>query len=262
MLRIVLTVLLTACSTPQRVGETQSPEGATASAQAAPDILRQAVESEARPEEDRARDTDRRPYEVLTFFEIRPGMKVAELMSGRGYYAEILSRAVGPEGVVYAHNSPYVVERFAGEALDARLGRPGLENVVRLEQELEDPGLARGELDAVLMILFYHDTYWMETDRARMNQAIFDALAPGGLFGVIDHHAEPGSGARDVKSLHRVEAEMVKAEILAAGFALEGESDLLRHPDDDRTKSVFDDDLRGKTDRFVYRFRKPASPDP
>lgn len=162
-----------------------------------------------------------------------------------------------PDGLVYAHNNDYVVQRFAGQALDERLSRPGLENIVRLDRELEEPGLPRGELDAVFMFLFYHDTYWMETDRARMNQAIFDALVPGGVFGIIDHHAEAGSGSRDVKTIHRIDAELLMAEILAAGFVLDAESDLLRHPDDDRTRNVFDEELRGKTDRFILRFRKP-----
>ena len=96
-----------------------------------------------------------------------------------------------------------------------------------------------------------------------MNAAILDALEPGGTFGVIDHHAEAGSGPRDVETLHRGDAEQIKAEILAAGFEWVGETDLLRNPEDDRTKSVFDPGLRGKTDRFVYHFRKPegaASP--
>ena len=221
------------------------------------DPLQRAVEHADRPEEDRARDADRRPREVLAFFGIGPGMRVADLMTGRGYYAEILARAVGIEGRVYAQNNPFVVERFADEPLRERLARPGLESVVRLDEELESPGLPRGELDAALLVLFYHDTVWQEVDRAAMNRAIFESLRPGGVFGVIDHHAEKGSGVRDVQTLHRIDAEVVKEEILAAGFVFDGESDLLRHPEDDRTQNVFDDAIRGKTDRFIYRFRKP-----
>jgi predicted methyltransferase len=224
----------------------------------APDPVLVAVAAPERPAEDRARDADRKPTEVLHFFAIEPGMQVAELMTGRGYYAEILARAVGPTGRVYAHNSPFVLKRFAEAPLAERLARPGLENVSRLDREVDDPGLPAGELDAVLLILFYHDTYWMEADRARMNRAVFESLVPGGVYGVIDHFAEDGSGARDVKTLHRVDAQLVKKEILAAGFELEAESELLRHPEDDRTKNVFDEDIRGKTDRFIYRFRKPG----
>ncbi len=184
-------------------------------------------------------------------------MKVAELMTGRGYYAEILAGAVGPEGTVYVHNSPYVLKRFAEEPISARLRKDVFANAIRLDREVDDPGLPQGELDAVLLILFYHDTYWMEADRAAINRAVFDALVPGGVYGVIDHFAEDGSGARDVKSLHRVDAELVKKEIVEAGFVLDAESDLLRHPEDDRTTNVFDETIRGKTDRFIFRFRKP-----
>ncbi len=230
---------------------------ASCSARATPAHIERAVDSPDRPLEDRRRDADRRPSEVLSFFGIEPGMKVAELMTGRGYYAEILAAAVGPQGTVYVHNSPYVLERFAEEAISARLRKDAFANAIRLDREVDDPGLPRGELDAVLLILFYHDTYWMEADRAAINRAVFEALVPGGVYGVIDHFAEDGSGARDVKSLHRVDAELVKKEIVESGFVLDADSDLLRHPEDDRTTNVFDESIRGKTDRFVFRFRKP-----
>ncbi|MCG8422475.1 MAG: SAM-dependent methyltransferase [Proteobacteria bacterium] len=221
------------------------------------DALRAAVASELRPVEDQVRDAVRKPYEVLQFFGIRPGMTVADMMAGSGYYTEILSRAVGHKGRVYTQNNKFVLERFAEKPLSARLAHPDMANVTRLDRELEDLGLPAGKLDAVLMILFYHDTYWMNVDRVAMNRAIFDSLKPGGIFGVIDHRAQSGSGARDVKTLHRVDAEQVKKELLAVGFELDSESDLLSHPGDDRTSNVFAPDIRGKTDRFIYRFRKP-----
>lgn len=209
-----------------------------------------------RPPEDVARDTDRRPYEVLSFFGIGPGQRVAELLTGRGYYAEILAGVVAETGHVYAQNTPFVLNRFAAAPLAERLSNPALTNVTRVDSELEDPQLPGG-LDAIVMVLFYHDTYWQNVDRARMNAAIFGALRPGGVFGIVDHHAQAGSGDRDVESLHRVDAELVKREIEAVGFVFEAESDLLRHPEDARTTNVFDQAIRGKTDRFVYRFRKP-----
>jgi predicted methyltransferase len=107
------------------------------------------------------------------------------------------------------------------------------------------------------MVLFYHDTYWQGVDRQAMLAGIMQALKPGGIFALIDHSAEPGSKDRDVKTLHRVDEALVREEVLAAGFELVAESDLLRHPEDDRTINVFDAALRGKTDRFVYKFRKP-----
>jgi predicted methyltransferase len=223
--------------------------------------IRAALDHPDRPAEDRARDADRRPAQVLEFFGVSPGMKVAELMTGRGYYAEILARVVGKTGVVYAHNSPFVVARFADQPLAERLARPGLEHVVRLDRELEQPGLP-SNLDIVLIILFYHDTYWQNVDRTAMNRAVYAALAPGGIYGVIDHHAKPGSADRDVKTLHRVDADLVKREILAAGFEFIADSDVLHDPDDARTINVFDQSIRGRTDRFIFKFRKPAHAPP
>jgi predicted methyltransferase len=211
-----------------------------------------------RPAEDRQRDIDRKPEQVLEFFSLRPGMKVADLMAGGGYYTEILSRYLGKEGTVYAQNNAIALRRFAADAMDRRLNGRDLDNVVRVDRELEDPGLPEGELDAVIMGLFYHDAYWMGVDREAMNRAIFKALKPGGTYGVFDHHAEAGSRDRDVESLHRVDAEMVRREIRDAGFEWFGAGDMLRNRDDDRTQNVFDPAIRGKTDRFVFRFRKPV----
>ena len=214
-------------------------------------------EPRPRPEEDLARDADRKPQEVMDFFGIAPGMTVAELMTGRGYYAELLSRRVGPEGKVLAHNTPFVMQRFAEKPLKERTDNPALANVEVLDTELEDPGLA-SNLDAVLMINFYHDLYWQEVDRKRMNERIFEALKPGGVYGVIDHRAAKASKDRDVKTLHRVDERMVRLDIEKAGFVLEQRSDLLTHEEDDRTLSAFDPSIRGKTDRFVHLYRKPA----
>lgn len=210
-----------------------------------------------RPEEDLARDADRKPFEVLEFLELQSGMKVVELMSGGGYYAHVVAEVVTPGGKVWAHNSPFVLKRFAEGPITERLQHPALGHVARLDRELDDPGLPDG-LDAVIIVLFYHDTYWQDVDRERMNAAVFDALKPGGVYGVIDHHAEAGSGERDVTTLHRVDEALVRSEIEAAGFKLDASSDILRHPEDDRTINVFDPAIRGKTDRFILRFRKPV----
>jgi len=207
-----------------------------------------------RPETDKARDAGRKPAEVLNFFGIQPGDRVVELMAGSGYYVDILSRVVGEKGKVYAQNNAFVLKRFAEKPLSKRLSNPVLANVVRHDKELDDPDLPSG-LDAVLIILFYHDTYWQGVDREKMNKAVFASLKPGAIFGVVDHHAEAGSGARDVETIHRMDMELLKKEILAAGFELAAESDVLRHPEDDRTVNVFK--MRGKTDRFVLKFRKP-----
>lgn len=226
-----------------------------------PLVAKQAIEAAMnhpeRPADDKARDADRKPGEVLEFYGIQPGMEVADLMAGGGYYTELLSRIVGPKGKVYAQNNRIALQRFADKQMTARLKDDRLPNVVRLDRELEDPGLPAGGLDAVFLVLFYHDTYWMKVDRAAMNKRIYEALKPGGIYAVIDHHAAAGSEDRDVQSLHRVDAELVKKEILAAGFEFDGESDVLHNPADDRKSNVFKPKVRGKTDQFVFKFRKP-----
>ena len=195
---------------------------------------------------------------MLALAGIEPNMTVIDLMAGRGYYTEILASAIGPEGRVLAQNNAYVIERFAAGPLQERLSRMQAPQVQRHDAELDDLGLESNSLDAALMVLFYHDTYWQGVNRRQMNQQIFDALKPGGIFTMVDHHAETGSGSRDVKTLHRVDADMVLSEILTAGFVLAGRSDLLNHPEDDRARNVFEAGTRGKTDRFIFLFRKPG----
>lgn len=228
--------------------------------ESAPDPIAAAVAAADRPDADRARDADRRPAEVMRFCGVGPGKRVGELMAGRGYYTEMLSAAVGPEGQVYGHNSPFVLDRFAEKPFTELLERLMLDNVTRLDAEPERPGLP-SDLDVVLLIRFYHDFYWQKVDRAAVNRAVFAALAPGGVYCVLDHHAEAGSLDRDVETLHRVDAAMVRQEIEAAGFEWDGESDVLRNTEDDRSWNIFSDQSarRDKTDRFLYLFRKPRS---
>lgn len=222
-----------------------------------PKVIQAAVKNEKRPGADRARDNDRKPGQVMSYAGIKPGMVVADLMAGGGYYSELLARVVGKDGKVYAQNNKIALQKFADRAMKKRLEGRDLDNVVRWDKELEELGLEENSLDAAFMVLFYHDTYWMKVDREKMNAQILEALKPGGVFIMIDHHAEKGSKDRDVKSLHRVDAEMVKQELLKAGFKLVGESELLRNKKDDRTINVFRPGMRGKTDRFLMKFVKP-----
>lgn len=216
-----------------------------------------------RSADDRALDAQRQPARMLDFFGIAPGMRVAELGAGDGYTAELLARAVGPEGIVFGQNSPFLLERFAEGPWSARLAKPAMHRVVRLDREFDDPfpEYVR-DLDAVLIVLFYHDTVWFGTDRAAMNRAIYEALAPGGVYGIVDHSARPGDGVSQAQALHRIEEGVVRAEVADAGFVLEASADFLRNPDDARDWSASPraaGERRGESDRFVLKFVKPAS---
>lgn len=246
---------------PEAAAAAPTEEVASVAAEAPEDAVRAAIDAAVahpdRPADDRARDAARKPADVLAFYGVEPGMTVLDLMAGRGWYTEILARVVGPEGRVYAQNNAYVVEKFADGPLTERLDRMSLPQVARMDAELEALSVSPGSVDVAFLGLFYHDTYWMELPRDAINRGVFEALKPGGVYAVFDHHAEAGSGTRDVKTLHRVERDLVVAEILEAGFVLDAESDLLARPEDDRTLNVFDDAIRGRTDRFVLRFVKP-----
>jgi predicted methyltransferase len=230
-----------------------SPADPIASALAAPD----------RSSDDRALDAGRKPGETLAFFGIAPGMRVAELGAGGGYTTELLARIVGASGKVYAQNSKIILERFAEKPWSERLAKPVMQGVVRVDRELDDPLPADAkELDAVVFILFYHDSVWMKTDRDRMNRAIFAALKPGGTYGIVDHSAREGAGLGDVETLHRIEQKVLRAEVERAGFVLDGEGAFLKHADDTRDWNASPrkaGERRGTSDRFVLRFKRPPA---
>jgi predicted methyltransferase len=190
-------------------------------------------------------------------------MVVLDLYSGGGYYAELLSYIVGPAGRVVAHNNtPYLT--FAKDELAIRYTEGRLSNVERIVAENNQLDLAENRFDAVIMIKSYHDVYfvsedmgWLEIDRPELLQEIFTALKPGGVLGIVDHAADPGVQPESGGTLHRIDPAVIKRDMAAAGFRFEGESDVLRNPDDDRTRVVFDPSVRDRTDRVVLRFRKP-----
>jgi predicted methyltransferase len=228
---------------------------------AAEAAIHAAVEAADRSAEDRALDAGRHPAHMLRFFDIAPGMRVAELGAGGGYTAELLARTVGPQGTVYAQNPRFVLEKFAAKPWSARLSKPVMRNVVRVDREFDDPLPPEAkDLDAVLMVLFYHDTVWLEADRGRMNRAIFAALRPGGIYGIVDHSARLGSGIDDVKTLHRIDESVVRREVEAAGFLSQASADFLRNPQDRRDWNDSPSaaaERRGTSDRFVLKFVKP-----
>lgn len=219
------------------------------------------VASPDRTDADRALDLGRHPADMLAFFGVHPGEQVAELGAGGGYTTELLARAVTPGGVVYGHNTPEILEKFASAAWTARLARPACREVVGLTSPFESPfpGSVH-DLDAVLIVLLYHDTVWMGVDRAKMNASVFAALKPGGIYGIVDHSAKPGDGLADVQTLHRIDEATVEQEVGAAGFKLDAEADFLRNPTDTRDWNDSPGaagDKRGTSDRFVLRFKKP-----
>jgi predicted methyltransferase len=226
-----------------------------------PPAIRAVVDAPDRAEADRALDAGRKPAEMLAFFGIKPGMKVAELGAGGGYTAELLARAVGPTGTVYGQNAKLILERFAEKPWSERLAKPVMKKVVRVDREFGDPLPPEAkDLDAVLMVLFYHDTVWMSIDRDAMNRAIFKALKPGGVFAIVDHSGRDGTGVTEVKTLHRIEEKVVREEVQRAGFRLAAEGSFLKNPADTRDWNDSPSaagDKRGTSDRFVLKFVKP-----
>ena len=228
-------------------------------ASAAPSIpayINAAVADGARPAEDKQRDTDRKPAETLAFAGVKPGDTVIEIAPGKGYYTRLLSAVVGPKGKVYAVGAqpkpdapPPPVQAIAAD--------PHYSNVTVSLQKIPDLKLPEG-VDLVWTTQNYHDLHNIhDVDVAKVNSAFFTALKPGGTYFLLDHAAAAGSGARDTSTLHRIDEETVKQEVTAAGFKLVAESDILRNKSDPRTAKVFDPEIRGHTDQFALKFKKP-----
>ncbi len=230
-----------------------------APADARPRLVAAAIDDPARPQGDRDRDGARRPAEMLALAEVREGARIADLIPGGGYFTRLFSAAVGPRGHVYAVVPPPAQADAPAPAVAAIAADPHYANVSVVVSSFTD--FAPPEpLDLVWTAQNYHDLHLARfgLDVAAVNRAIFAALKPGGLYVVVDHAAEPGSGLRDVDTLHRIDEAAVRAEVEAAGFVFEGSSEALRNPADTRRANVFEPAIRGRTDQFVLRFRKPG----
>jgi predicted methyltransferase len=223
--------------------------------------IQSALNSSERPAADRARDAGRKPAQVIAFLGIGPGETVVDLLAAGGYYTEVLAIVVGPSGTVYAQNNAVVLEMRDGaneKALSARLAGDRLPNVERLDRELDDLGLAPDSIDAAFTALNFHDIYQRAGKEAAVGllASVRNFLKPGGVLGIVDH---AGNAGMDNSNLHRIEESLVLEASIEAGFEVEAVGDMLRSSADPRSEFVFADGLRGHTDRFVLRLRKPRS---
>lgn len=217
-----------------------------------------ALADPGRTAEDRARDEARHAAETLDFAGVRPGQKIADMIIGGGYFTRIFSAAVGPEGHVTAWQ-PAEFIAFQASYGDSLTAVDALANVDAIRSPIGAPGFPAG-LDLIFTAQNYHDLHlqpFPADTASKVNAAAFAALKPGGRYVVIDHYAAAGSDLSAAHTLHRIDIEAVKREVQAAGFVLDGESDILANTTDPRTANVFDGSIRGRTSQFMLRFRKP-----
>ena len=228
------------------------------------DLYDAAVATPGRSAEDQKRDALDDPADVLRLTGLKPGpgVQVADVLAGDGYYSELLSDLVGPAGKVLSINNT-AFDKWSEGLWQKRLAGGRLPNVVAETLDLNDMNLAVGSLDAVLLIKVYHDLYWVDpegvwpkVDVHRVLTQLSRALKPGGVLLIVDHSAKPGRGARDASALHRIDEGFAVNDIESVGLKLEGRSDVLRRPEDPRDQISFKGPMLGKTDRFVLTFRK------
>jgi len=262
MLGIASVFLLGACgqSAPEAPAGSEAPAAEAPAAPAAtteaPDL---AMMLANRPEEDRARDAGRKPAEVLGILGVEPGMDVLDLVAAGGWYTEVLSIAVGPEGTVTSQN-PGWMHAFRDGAvtagLDVRINER-LSNVSKLDNEWSELAMMEPQFDVALSALNVHDVYYMQGREGaeQFATAVYNVLRPGGVFGVIEHVGNPDG---DNEAWHRLDRALAIEILTGAGFVLEEDSDLLANPEDDHMQSVFAEGIRGNTDRFLLKLRKPA----
>jgi len=255
----VIAVLLAVALPTVALAHAQTANAHEASVSAA---VQKAVNDPAR-HTDSSEDARRKVGAVMMFAEVKPGQKVAELIPGSGYFTRVFSAIVGPQGHVYAvWPNEYAKEDTDGVAGSGKLAAdPHYANVSVLTQPANQLSVPE-PVDLVFTSQNYHDypdKFMGKVDPAVLNKQVFDALKPGGLWVVIDHVAPAGSGMADTDTLHRIDPAIVKKQAEAAGLVYDGESNALRNPNDPHTVKVFDKSIRGHTDQFIYRFRKPAT---
>jgi predicted methyltransferase len=226
-----------------------------------------AVDAPDRMPDDGKRDAARKPKEMLAFFGVAPGMKVLDVFTGGGWYAELEARVVGSAGEVWAQNPPEYLKRFGDKDIVARLANNRLPNVRRIDRSIGAMELPKEYFDGVVVNDVFHDIFWLtKDDRGAVHvdgvvRQLFEATRKGGFVAIVDHSAPAGTGdtfARDISGQHRIDEALVKQLMLAAGFKLDRESQALRNPADDRTKPFFAPEMKGiNTDKFALRFVRP-----
>jgi predicted methyltransferase len=226
------------------------------------DAIEQALASEHRTDASRERDALRKPEVILGLLDLQPGQYAADLLGGGGYYSVLMAAMVGADGEVILHNNtPY--SKFSEKKNNERFGADQVPGLKLLKSEVDDLQLAPESLDAALMVMSFHDLYfvseergWTRTDMPLFFSQLLAALKPGGRLLIVDHAAVDGSGKSAAQTIHRIDEAFVKQEIENNGFRFVTSSDALRNPQDDRSKMVFDPSVRGKTDRFVLLFER------
>ena len=213
-----------------------------------------------RPDADKARDPDRKPADMLAFAKVRPGQTIVDFLPGKGYFTRLFSLAAGARGTVYAVTPQLYLDRAKGRTLpppvSTESGRGNVHELVSTDGSLGLPKKA----DLVWTSQNYHDVHiWVgAAGTSALNKAVFDALKPGGRYVILDHAGAAGLDDAGMAKLHRIDEALVRSEVEKAGFVFDGESAILRNPADPRSANVFDPSIRGKTDQFVLRFRKPG----
>ncbi|HEX8448937.1 MAG TPA: methyltransferase [Allosphingosinicella sp.] len=241
-----------------------APAAASTQGRAAADVAA-AVAAPGRPKAATDLDEVRKPVEVLRFMGLKKGDRALDYFTGNGYYADIMARAVGPKGLVLGWNAASFLgnEKIKAALDEVKARNPNFGYFGTPPTALAFP---KDGFDFAMLHLVYHDAYWESAqykipriDPNSVVQALWYTVKPGGIVAVVDHVAAPGGDTRAVvEKLHRIDPAVVKADFERAGFVLEAQSPILRVPADDHSKNVFDPSIRGKTDRFMYRFRKPA----
>ncbi len=225
-------------------------------------ILEQAMTANDRSSTDKQRDVRSRPDVTLAMLDIGPGDVVFDVFGGGGYYSELIARVVGEDGKVYLHNNQAYLN-FVNQQLTDRMTGISMPQLVQHDREVEDLDMPPESVDAAMIIMSYHDLFyddpangWPQIDHGDFMRQIHRGLKKGGRFLIVDHQANPGRGAMDTQSLHRIEKDFAVQRIEAIGFRLVAESAVLANPEDDKTTSVFAPESRGKTDRFILVFEK------